>query len=278
MFAILNECLNHPLWSDLGPIPNIRWSLLQSRGSSGKPFGPFVATNGPAFVVLPTTGHLEIARGKAFQAKAEARDDSYGTGVFGLDVRFDPMQAQSFKGIRQHQIDRFCHVALPSEFGANPVTQIGALQIAKEDLREATNPHDTAVLVPANQSGTDRGTTGVPQVMPISFRSRGRRRPRMEKAPAGNDQTGEFFQVIFARVTEKNSRPGNKRTTWTPGHFASRFSRSLTDAQSEKIGLSSWKNFSGGPGTGEGRLFFIGNRYKSNFTSTSLPQYQTPLE
>ena len=65
----------------------------QSRGSSGKPFGPFVAANGPAFVVLPTTGHLEIARRKAFQAKAEAGDDSYGTGVFRLDVRFDPVKA-----------------------------------------------------------------------------------------------------------------------------------------------------------------------------------------
>jgi hypothetical protein len=251
---------------------------IRSGGISGKPFGPFVATNGPAFVVLPTAGHLKIARRKAFQAKAEARDDGYGTRVFRLDVRFNPVKAQSFKGMRQHEIDRFCHVALPSEFGANPVTQIRALQIAKKDLREATNPHDAAVLVPANQSSTDRGTPGIPQVLRISFRSRGRRRPRMEKAPAGNNQTGEFFQVIFARVTEQNSRPGDKRTTWTPGHFASRFSRFSTDAQSEKIGLSPWQNFSGRPGTGEGLVFFIVNRYKSNFTSSSLPQYQTPLE
>ncbi|MEA3206228.1 MAG: hypothetical protein QOG92_1923, partial [Verrucomicrobiota bacterium] len=249
-----------------------------SKGFSGKPFGPFVATNGPAFVVLPTAGHHKIARRKAFQAKPEARDDGYRTGVFRLDVRFNSVKAQSFKGMRQHEIDRFCHVALPSEFGANPVTQIRTLQIAKKDLREATNPHDAAVLVPANQSSTDRGTPGIPQVMRISFRSRGRRRPRMEKAPAGNDQTGEFLQVIFAKVTQKNSRPGYKRTTWTPGHFASRFFRFLNDTPGKKIGLSPWENFSGRPGTGEGWVFFIANRYKSNFTSSSLPQYQTPLE
>jgi hypothetical protein len=77
----------------------------------------------------------------------------------------------------------------------------------------------------------------------------------MEKTPAGNNQTGEFFPVIFARVTQKNSCPGYKRTTWTPRHFASRFSRFLTDAQSEISELSPLPNLAEDLEPGKARHF-----------------------
>jgi hypothetical protein len=99
----------------------------------------------------------------------------------------------------------------------------------------------------------------------------------MEKAPAGNDQTGEFLQVIFARVTQKNSRPGYKRTTWTPGHFASRFSRFLNDTPSEKLDYHLGKILAEDPEPGKAG-YFLSLTDINQYLLQALFHSITPLE
>jgi hypothetical protein len=95
------------------------------------------------------------------------------------------------------------------------------VKIAEEYLREAADSDYSGILVPANQACAHRFAAGKLQVALISFRSHCRGDPRMEKTPAGDDQTRKFIHVTFARMAQINSCACHQRLGCVPGHYYS---------------------------------------------------------
>src|SRR5260370_33546070 len=91
------------------------------------------AGDGPPLVISPRAVDEQQVGRVALVAKAESLDQLQGGMVAGLDLGFQPVKPQLLKGIAQHQVEAFGHVALASPGGEDRVGKSAALETPAAD-------------------------------------------------------------------------------------------------------------------------------------------------
>src|SRR5205085_11252052 len=82
---------------------------LRARLSGARPRSPIFFQQRPAIVVTPAVTDFQEAAGLSLTPEPESFDECNRTAVIGLNVRFEPVQAELAKRARNDQRERFAH-------------------------------------------------------------------------------------------------------------------------------------------------------------------------
>src|SRR2546421_9192516 len=98
--------------------------------------------------------------------KTGAFDQSGGSHIARLNIRFQPMQFQVRKRVAKDEPDSFRHITTTRVRGGDKVTQIGTPRSAQVDLAEVDRADNPVIFHPTNEEASRIGA-------PTTFEKRG---------------------------------------------------------------------------------------------------------
>src|SRR5512145_114053 len=102
-------------------------------------------------MIAPSSTNLEVPPRVPFTPKPKLFDQPDRRSVARLNVCFDAVQPERTEHLCQNTSERRLHVTAPGEGHTNVVTQIGAAELASDDLTEFNGAHDRSIRSPHDQ-------------------------------------------------------------------------------------------------------------------------------